>query len=192
MLAGLSPAVVELDRVLRIARTRASGPGVVRVGLLNAASGVEVLSRAVALFEAEYAGSAVRLVTTPFEDRGPLRRREVDLVVTRLPLDQPDIVIGPVLCTGGDLSSHHSVGQAHPVRRRPSRRQCRAALPAARGQLIHPTVIPFAQHFQHPDVVVIPLRDLPPSACARALLKGDDSPARDVFTTVVEHLLTTA
>jgi DNA-binding transcriptional LysR family regulator len=88
--AELVPTVAGLDRVLRTARFRSSGPGVVRVGLLNAASGVDVLSRAIERFEATYPGATVQLSTTPFNDRlGPLRRREIDLVVTRLPLDQP-------------------------------------------------------------------------------------------------------
>src|SRR5689334_10667837 len=41
----LIPAMTVLDRVVLRARVRGAGPGVVRVGLLNAASGVEVLSR---------------------------------------------------------------------------------------------------------------------------------------------------
>ncbi|MGH3384974.1 MAG: hypothetical protein ACRDO1_10385, partial [Nocardioidaceae bacterium] len=61
----------------------------------------------------------------------------------------------------------------------------------ARGRLIHPTVAPFAQHFQHPDVVAIPLRDLPPSTCALAGLKDDGAPARDAFSRIVEEVLTT-
>jgi len=74
--AELVPAVAGLDRVLRTAAFRGSGPGVVHVGLLNAASGVDVLSRAIERFEATYAGATVQLSTTPFDDRlGPIRRR---------------------------------------------------------------------------------------------------------------------
>lgn len=231
--AQLSPAVSDLDRVLRSARARGSGPGVVRVGLLNAASGVEVLTRAIEHYEAHYAGSTVQLMTTPFEDRlGPLRRREVDLVVTRLPLDQPDIAVGPVL--GGADQRVVMLGRTHPLAerrdlsvedlaghdvRRPhgvppelAEATCPHTTPSgrpirfvdapvddnaellyllARGALIHPTVAPFAQHFHHPDVVAIPLRDLPLSSCALAGLKEDDSPARDAFITIVEQLITT-
>ncbi len=198
LLAQLSPAISDLDRVLRAARARASGPGTVRVGLLNAASGVEVLTRAIARYEAQYPGSSVQLTTTPFEDRlGPLRRREVDLVVTRLPLNQPDIWVGPVLVVAdqrvvmlgrthpladrADLSvedladhevrrplgvppelaeatcnSHHTVGPAHPVRRRTVRRQRPAPLrPCARST--HPShrralrpALPTPRHGHHP------------------------------------------
>lgn len=94
----LAPLVTGLDNTLTRARARAGGPGMIRLGVLNAASGTLVLNEAITLFEAAHEGAAVRLVATPLNDRlGPLRRREVDLSVTRLPLDQPDIVIGPLL-----------------------------------------------------------------------------------------------
>jgi DNA-binding transcriptional LysR family regulator len=228
--AELLPAVAGLDRVVQRARVRSSGPGVVRVGLLNAASGVGVLSRAIEQFETAYAGATVQLSTTPFDDRlGPLRRREVDLVVTRLPLDQSDIVVGPVLSEADqrvvmvgrthplagranlsveDLADHDvkrphgvpaEVAEATCPRRTPSGRPIRFVdapvddvaellLLLARGRLVHPTVAPFARHFQHPDVVAIPLRDLPPSACALARLGEHEDPARDAFIKIVEEL----
>ncbi|GAA3093862.1 DNA-binding transcriptional LysR family regulator [Kribbella aluminosa] len=231
--AELSPAVAGLERVLRTATFRGAGPGVVRVGLLNAASGVDVLSRAIEQFETLYVGATVQLSTTPFNDRlGPLRRREVDLVVTRLPLDQPDIVVGPVLSAADqrvvmlgrthpladraelsveDLADHDvrrpygltpEAAEATCPSRTPSGRQLRFVDAAvednaellyllARGRLVHPTVAPFADHFHHPDVLTIPLRDLPPSACALAALKNIHDPARDAFTAIVATLTTT-
>jgi DNA-binding transcriptional LysR family regulator len=61
-----------------------------------------------------YAGATVQLSTTPFDDRlGPLRRREVDLVMTRLPLDQPDIVVGPVLNAADQRVV--MLGRTHPL-----------------------------------------------------------------------------
>ncbi|MEV6847328.1 LysR substrate-binding domain-containing protein [Actinoplanes sp. NPDC051411] len=204
----------------------------VRVGLLNAASGVDILSRAIERFETTYAGATVQLSTTPFGDRlGPLRRREVDLVVTRLPLDQPDIVVGPVLSAGDQRVV--MLGRTHPLAdrahlsiedlaghdvRRPyglTPEQAEATCPAttpsgrpirfvdapvddnaelfyllARGRLAHPTVAPFAEHFQHPDVVAIPLSDLPPSACALAHLRDVTDPDRDALLDIVEDLST--
>jgi DNA-binding transcriptional LysR family regulator len=231
--AELSPAVAGLDEVLGNARDRCARPGILRVGLLNAASGVEILSRAIERFEAAYPGATVQLTTTPFDDRlGPLRRREVDLVVTRLPLEQADISVGPLLSAADQRVV--MVGRTHPLAvraelsvedlvghdvRRPygvpaelTEATCPQKTPSgqpiqfvdvpvndnaellyllARGRLVHPTVAPFAQHFQHPDVRVIPLRDLAPSACALAGLKDDKVPARDAFNTIVEELLTT-
>jgi LysR substrate binding domain len=184
----------------------------------STASGVDILSRAIERFEAAAAGATVQLSTTPFEDRlGRLRRCEVDLVVTRLPLDQPDIVVGPVLSAADQRvvmvgRTHPLAGRAdlsvedladHDVRRpygltaelaeatcpprTPSGRRIRfvdAAVDAnaelldllARGRLVHPTVAPFAEPVQHPDVAAIPLRDLPPSTCALASLR-DVGPA---------------
>jgi DNA-binding transcriptional LysR family regulator len=230
--AELGPAVAGLDGVLRRAQARGRGPGVVRLGLLNFASGVDVLSRAIERYEAVYAGAKVQLTTTPFDDRlGPLRRREIDLVMTRLPLDQPDIAVGPALSTdervvmvgrthplagrtdvttedlvGHDVRSPHGVpaelAEATCPARTPSGRLIRFVdAPVddnaellyllARGELVHPTVVPFAQHFQHPDVVAIPLRDLPPSACALAALKDSETPAGNAFTRIVEDVLKT-
>jgi hypothetical protein len=62
---------------------------------------------------------------------------------------------------------------------------------SARGRLVHPTVAPFVEHFQHPDVVAIPLRDLPPSTCALAGLRDVEDPARDAFVDIVDALSTT-
>ena len=188
---------------------------------------MDVLSRAFERFEVAYAGATVQLNTTPFGDRlGPLRRREVDLVVTRLPLDQPDIFVGPVLSAADQRvvmvgRTHPLAGRAelsvedladHDVRRphglapelaeatcpvrTPSGRRIRFVDAAvddnaellfllARGRLVHPTVAPFAEHFQHPDVIAIPVRDLPPSACALAALRDAGSPARDAFMDIV-------
>jgi DNA-binding transcriptional LysR family regulator len=228
--AELVPAVTGLDRVLRTAAFRARGPGVVRVGLLNAASGVDLLSRAIERFEAMYTGAAVQLSTTPFDDRlGPLRRREVDLAVTRLPLEQPDIVVGPVLnaadqrvvmlgrthplAARADLSiedlTDHDVRRPYGLTAEQAEATCPARTPSgrpirfvdapvddnaellyllARGRLVHPTVAPFAEHFQHPDVVAIPLRDLPPSTCALARLRDVVDPNRDALLAIVDQL----
>ncbi|WP_152364997.1 LysR family transcriptional regulator [Microlunatus speluncae] len=228
----LVPAIAGLDRVLRTATFRGSGPGVVRVGLLNAASGVEVLSRGIERFETAYAGATVQLITTPFDDRlGPLRRREVDLVVTRLPLDQPDLVIGPLLGPAdqrvamlgrthplagrAELSvedlADHDVRRPHGLSPELAEATCPSRTPSgrpirfidapvddnaellfllARGRLVHLTVAPFAEHFQHPDVVGIPLRDLAPSPCALARLKDVDDPGRDAFLDIIDALST--
>lgn len=97
----LVPVLASLDEVVLRARERAAGPGLVRVGLLNAGSGGTVLNRAVRRFEGRHPGGTVRLVTTPFTDRlGPLRRGEVDLTVTRLPLLRPEVEVGPLLSEG--------------------------------------------------------------------------------------------
>ncbi|TDU83566.1 DNA-binding transcriptional LysR family regulator [Kribbella voronezhensis] len=223
----LAPVVTGLDTTLTRARTRAAGPGTIRLGVLNAASGTLVLNAAITLFEEAHEGAAVRLVATPLNDRlGPLRRREVDLSVTRLPLDQPDIVIGPLLSkddrrvvmVAGDhpLAGRREVSVEdfadYPVRRPAdvpelAEAACpsytpsgRAIVPSdievndvselllliAQGRLVHPTVAPFAEHFRHPGIAIVPVRDLPPSSTALAWLDGYEHPARDLFVATVE------
>jgi DNA-binding transcriptional LysR family regulator len=228
----LAPIVTGLDNTLTRARTRAAGPGVIRLGVLNAASGTAVLNEAVTLFEAAHEGASVRLVATPLNDRlGPLRRREVDLSVTRLPLDQPDIVIGPLLSQDDPrvvmvAVDHPLAGRPHvsvedfadyPVRK-PSDvpELAEASLPShtptgrpivpsdaevndiselllliAQGRLIHSTVAPFAEHFRHPGIAIVPMSDLPPSSTALAWLKGHEHPARDTFVSTVQQVLAT-
>ncbi|WP_328322652.1 LysR family transcriptional regulator [Kribbella sp. NBC_00382] len=226
----LAPVVTGLDNTLARAQTRATGPGLIRLGVLNAASGTLVLNKAVTLFEAQYEGASVRLIATPLNDRlGPLRRREVDLLVTRLPLDQPDIAIGPLLsqdeprvlmvATDHLLAGRRDVSVEdfadYPVRRpsdvpelaevscpthTPSGRPIvpfdlqvndisELLLLIAQGRLIHPTVAPFAEHFRHPGIAIVPVRDLPPSSTALAWLKGQEHPARDTFVATVEQVL---
>ncbi|MEV5960636.1 LysR family transcriptional regulator [Kribbella sp. NPDC051952] len=226
----LAPIVTGLDNTLTRARTRAAGPGAIRLGVLNAASGTAVLNEAVTHFEAANEGASVRLVATPLNDRlGPLRRREVDLSVTRLPLDQPDIVIGPLLSQADPRVVMVAID--HPLAARPQvsvedfadypvrkpsdvPELAEASLPShtptgrpivasdaevndvselllliAQGRLIHSTVAPFAEHFRHPAIAIVPVSDLPPSSTALAWLKGYEHPARDAFVAVVEQVV---
>jgi DNA-binding transcriptional LysR family regulator len=226
----LAPVVTGLDTTLTRARTRAAGLGVLRLGVLNAASGTLVLNEAVTRFEDTHEGAAVRLVATPLNDRlGPLRRREVDLSVTRLPIDQPDIVIGPLLsrddarvvmmAVDHPLADRRDISVEdfadYPVRRPPdvpelAEASCPSHTPSgrpivpfdveindiselllliARGRLILPTVAPFAEHFRHPGIAIVPIRDLPLSSSALAWLKGNEHPARDAFVSTVELVI---
>ena len=61
----LAPMVTGLDNMLTRARARAAGLGVIRLGVLNAASGTLVLNEAVTLFEETHEGAAVRMIATP-------------------------------------------------------------------------------------------------------------------------------
>jgi DNA-binding transcriptional LysR family regulator len=230
----LGAVVASLDDTLERARVRGAGPGLVRVGVLNAASGSAVLNAAIKRFETAYDGASVRLTTTPFDDRlGPLRRREVHLSVTRLPLAQPDIVVGPVLSEGD--ARVVMVATDHPLARRktvsvedfadyPMRRpddvpeelaeaSCPSRTPSGRpivhsdleitdiselvlliaqGRLVHPTVAPFAEHFRHPGIAIVPVSDLPASSSALAWLRGREDPARDAFLAVVDEVVAEA
>lgn len=61
----------------------------------------------------------------------------------------------------------------------------------ARGRLVHPTVAPFAEHFRHPGIAIVPVRDLPLSSTALAWLRGYEHPARDIFVAIVEQVVAT-
>lgn len=216
----LVPAVASLDDTVSRARVRGAGLGVVRVGVLNAASGSATLNRAIKRFEKTYEGATVRVSTVPFNDHlGPLRRGEVELAVTRLPLRQPDIEIGPLLSRGDPrvvmVATDHPLAARsvvtvedlaeHPVRRPPDQPEelteasCPSHTPSGRpiladgvpvndvselllliaqGRLVHPTVAPFAEHFRHPDIAVVPLADLPPSSSALCWLRSTQAATR--------------
>jgi DNA-binding transcriptional LysR family regulator len=91
-------ALAGLDDVLRSTHTSGGRIEPVRIGAVSAVAGGPRLRAVVAAFETEHPDSTVEFVGLPFADRfGPLRRGEVDLVVTHLPLEQPDLVAGPVL-----------------------------------------------------------------------------------------------
>ncbi len=92
-------ALAGLEDVLRA--TEESGRRItepVRLGVVSAAAVGPRLRSIMAAFEASHPCSQVQVVGLPFRDRfGPLRRAEVELVVTHLPLSQPGLVTGPVL-----------------------------------------------------------------------------------------------
>jgi DNA-binding transcriptional LysR family regulator len=92
-------AYAQLTGVLRSShRTAAEAIVTLRIGLFTAASGGPDLIAIIAAFETEHPGCEVQVAELPFLQRlDPLRRGDVDLIATRLPLAQPDIVIGPIL-----------------------------------------------------------------------------------------------
>ena len=51
----------------------------------------------------------------------------------------------------------------------------------AQDRPLHPTVRPFADHFRHPDITVVPLVDLPPSSSALCWLRRADHAPRVCF-----------
>lgn len=93
--AVLSDLDAALQRAADASR-RITGP--VRLGVIAAAAVGPRLRSIVDAYESSHPESSVEFVGLPFRDRmGPLRRGEVELMVTTLPLEQPDIVTGPVL-----------------------------------------------------------------------------------------------
>lgn len=72
--------------------------GTLRVGVVAGPSGGQPLMAVVDAFTTSHPGWVVDLRDVPLTDMlEPLRRGEVDVLVVRLPLDQPDLTIGPTL-----------------------------------------------------------------------------------------------
>jgi DNA-binding transcriptional LysR family regulator len=117
--ADLDPAYAGLLGVLeRFARDHQPLAGVVRLGVTYAAAASPDLLRAIGAFEVRHPRSSVEIVELPFRDRlGPVRRGEIDLMVLRLPVEQPDIDVGPVVRREGRVLA---VGRSHPLAARES------------------------------------------------------------------------
>jgi DNA-binding transcriptional LysR family regulator len=95
----VAPAIEQLDGVLERANADASSvEGTLRLGIFSAAAGGPHLVEIIHAFEALHSSSAVEVVQMSWDDPfEPLREGDVDLMATWLPLEQPDLVVGPVL-----------------------------------------------------------------------------------------------
>lgn len=112
----LAPVYSRRRDVVRRARDAARGvEGVLRVGFLGSAAN-ELTPRILSAFHDRHPGCEVLMVETHFADPlGPLRRGEVDLVFTRLPVEEPDLVVGPIVVREPRVLA---VGASHPFARR--------------------------------------------------------------------------
>jgi DNA-binding transcriptional LysR family regulator len=112
--AEVSTRVAALESVLRTTSDRGRRVGgTVRLGVVTAVVVGARLRSAIDRYTGAAPGNAVQIVGLPFQDRfGPLRRGEVELMVTGWPLDQPDLVTGPVLAR---LPRMLAVGRRHPL-----------------------------------------------------------------------------
>ncbi len=114
----LAPAHGRLAEVLRRAYT-ANGAigGVLRLGVFSTAGGPRLVEM-VRAFEADHAQCEVEVSEVPWEDAlGPLERGDVDLLAMRLPIERPDLVVGPILVSQPRVLA---VACDHPLARRSS------------------------------------------------------------------------
>ena len=193
--------------------------GELRLGLLFPSSGGPELMQIVELFEWRHPGATVAISEIRFEDPlGPLRRREIDVMACRLPIEQPDLTVGPILSSEhrilavaadhplaeldsvslddlADYETHDCGGRlpreyldtlipprapsGRPIPRRhistPSPSQVLAMV--ARQEIVHPTISSFPDHFRHPRVTFVPIRDLPPMTAGLVWRRADQSAA---------------
>lgn len=95
----IRPAVEQLDGVLERSNTAArSLAGTLRLGLFSGPAGGTHLVEIIGAFEARHPECSVEVHQLSWDDPfGRLRENDVDLMATWLPLEQPDLVIGPTL-----------------------------------------------------------------------------------------------
>ena len=227
--ADAGRALAALEDVLRAAQE--SGEQLdepVRIGMINAAQVTPALRELVAAFAVAHPRSSVEFVGLPFADRfAPLRAGEVQLVVTSLPIAQPDLAVGPVLSrhprllavgrthplagepdVSVEVLADHPIGDlaiaappelaeemtprqtpsGRPVRRAgaPIRHESELLLAVAGGTVVQPVLAPFAATQQHPDVVYLPIRDLPPSRSVLVWRRRDRHRGLHAFLEVIQ------
>jgi DNA-binding transcriptional LysR family regulator len=95
----VGPVYGELTRVLEDAHAGArSLEGSLRLGLFSGPAEGAHLARIVDAFEAHHPGSEIEIVQLSWDDPlARLRRGDVAVMACWLPLEQPDLVVGPVL-----------------------------------------------------------------------------------------------
>jgi DNA-binding transcriptional LysR family regulator len=97
-LTEAKPAYERLIGVLEGMQTATAVEGPLRLGLLAANSGGPHLTEIIEAFERRHPECGVIVSEVFFTDSlGPLRRGEIDVMATRLPIDQPDLAVGPTL-----------------------------------------------------------------------------------------------
>jgi DNA-binding transcriptional LysR family regulator len=98
-LADVRPAYDQLTGVLE--RTNAAAlslEGTLRLGLFSVPAGGPHLVEIISPFETRHPECKVEVVQMAWDDPfGPLRANDIDLMATWIPLEQPDLVVGPTL-----------------------------------------------------------------------------------------------
>jgi DNA-binding transcriptional LysR family regulator len=229
----LEAAHQELAQVLEDLHTaNQTIDGVLRLGLLYPTAGGPHLTTIVSAFEQRHPGCEVQLNEVLLDEPlGPLRRGEIDLMATRLPLAQADLVVGPTLSREPrvlqvarthplaarrrvsieDLADYHVVPlrnfppetiqaviprvtpKGRPIPRRRLRTGLRTPYDVealiARGAVVHPTVASFADYFGHPDIVHVPIGDMPPSETGLVWRRPEADPRLRAFIEVAREIL---
>jgi DNA-binding transcriptional LysR family regulator len=231
--AEVAPAYDQLTAALSRAHA-ASGAieGTLHLGQLSGPSGGPRLLRVVDAFNARHPGCDVEVSTTGFADPyGPLRRGDIDLMATWLPLEQPDLVVGPVLFSEPrvliaapdhplaarsevsveDLADHRVPQfpqiprELHEIwvpSRTPSGRIIRSvevrlgehdvghlAARIALRELVHPTVPSTARYLGDPELVCVPITDLPPISSGLVRRRGCRDPRVLEFVRIAEEVV---
>jgi DNA-binding transcriptional LysR family regulator len=115
----LQPALEQLDGVLERSNAAARTlEGTLRLGLLSGPAGGPHLVEIIDAFEAQHPECSVEVVQLSWDDPfGPLREKDVDLMASWVPLEQPDLVVGPTLARQSRVLA---VAGGHPLAGRDS------------------------------------------------------------------------
>lgn len=199
---SLGRPYAELRTAFDEARATARGvSGVLHIGALATTTG-PALTRLMAAFEQRFRTCRLKLsVVEALDPYRALRANEVDVMITWLVIDEPDLVAGPLLCLHPRVVA---VAASHPLARKSSvsieeiadyrvpwagppfppalmdafnprvtpsgRSIVRGNLfktaseivqEVALGRIVHITADSVA-HFQRPDIVRVPVHDMPP------------------------------
>ncbi|MFI6475210.1 LysR family transcriptional regulator [Streptomyces sp. NPDC050516] len=116
--ADLEVGYRQIQQAIATASSAARGlTGVLKVGFSSAWCG-NLVVRAADRFRARHPGCEIEIVEMPLHDRfGALRAGDIDLQLTELPVDEPDIVNGPVIYRDQRALT---VPAGHPLARRES------------------------------------------------------------------------
>jgi DNA-binding transcriptional LysR family regulator len=118
-LRDLRPALEQLDGVLERSDVEAQGlHGTLRLGLLSGPAGGPHLVEIIRSFEALHPDCRVDVAQMSWDEpfRG-LRDNDIEVMASWLPLDEPDLVVGPVLTSQPRVLA---VGRDHPLAGRES------------------------------------------------------------------------
>jgi DNA-binding transcriptional LysR family regulator len=211
---SVEPAADRLQAILQTFDANSEHyEGAVRVGIVAGPSGAPPLMAVASKFAEAHPDWTVDFRDIPLDDiLGPLRRGEVDVLAVRLPLVEPDLVIGPTLSSEPRVlavSRDHPLAQRDKVSiedvadskvgwfdtlppeleeailpsrtpcgrpierlRRPIRNLSELAMLVERGDVVHLTVPSMADYWG-PDIVYIPVTDLPESIEALVWLQSN-------------------
>jgi DNA-binding transcriptional LysR family regulator len=118
-LRDAAPAIERLEGVLK--RTNAAArslEGTLRLGVLSGPAGGPHLVEIINAFESQHPEASVETVQMAWDDPvGRLRQTDVDVMATWVPLEEPDLVVGPTLSRQARTLA---VAQDHPLAERDS------------------------------------------------------------------------
>jgi|SRR5215211_1239484 len=118
-LADVRPAYDQLTGVLERTNTAARTlEGTLRLALFSSPAGGPHLVELIGAFEALHPECKVEVVQVSWDDPfGPLRKNDVELMASWIPLEQPDLVVGPILTRQPRVLA---VARDHPLAERDS------------------------------------------------------------------------